>query len=313
MNLWPGSQRLEKYELRERLGYGGVAEVWKAFDTELHRYVAIKLLHTDLQTDPEFSTRFSREARFVAALHHPNIVQIHDFQTTHDPGTNTPIAYMVMDYVEGETLAQYIHRTSRTGQFPPPADIVHLFTSISKAIDYAHQEGMIHRDIKPANILLDKRHTAPDSIGEPILTDFGIARIIGTSSGTMTGMWLGTPRYLSPEQAQGYPGTTRSDIYSLGVILYEICTGVCPFRGESVTALMTQHINATPPSPALINPAIPPLLTATILQALAKDPAERFSSASALTAAVAEAFNLPVPTGLLLPTHPASDPRDQPT
>ncbi len=245
MSLWGGLQRLGKYELREKLGHGGVAEVWKAFDTELHRYVAIKLLHADLRTDPEFMTRFSREARFIAALHHPNIVQIYDFQTAQSLETDAPIAYMVMDYVEGETLAQYLHRTSHAGQFPTPMDIVRLFTSISKAIDYAHQEGMIHRDIKPANILLDKRNAAPDSMGEPVLTDFGIAKIVGASSDTISGMLLGTPLYISPEQAQGYPGTKHSDIYALGVILYEICTGVYPFRGESVTAILLQQVNST--------------------------------------------------------------------
>ncbi len=307
MSLWGGPQRLGKYELRERLGYGGVAEVWKAFDTELHRYVAIKLLHADLQTDPEFMTRFSREARFIAALHHPNIVQIYDFQTAQPLEINAPIAYMVMDYIEGETLAQYLHRTSRAGQFPAPTDIVHLFASISKAIDYAHREGMIHRDIKPANILLDKRNAAPNLMGEPVLTDFGIARIMGASSDTMSGMLLGTPLYISPEQAQGYPGTERSDIYSLGVILYEICTGVCPFRSESVTAILMQQISSAPTPPAVFNPAIPPTLTTAILCAMAKDPAERFSSASALTAAIAEAFRLPMPTGLFLPTHPSRD------
>ncbi len=307
MSSQAGSQHLGKYALRERLGQGGMAEVWKAFDTELHRYVAIKLLLADLRTDPEFTTRFSREARFVAALHHPNIVQIYDFQTTHAPETHAPIAYMVMDYVEGETLAQYIHRTARVGQFPAPSDIVLLFASISKAIDYAHQEGMIHRDIKPANILLDKRHTGPHSIGEPMLTDFGIAKIVGVSSDTLNGIWLGTPLYVSPEQAQGYPGTKYSDIYSLGVILYEICTGVCPFRSDSPTAILLQHISSAPPPPALFNPAIPPPLTTTILQALAKDPAARFSSASALTAAIAEAFHLPVPADLLLPAHSSND------
>ena len=284
-----------------------MAEVWKAFDTELHRYVAIKLLHADLQTDPEFMTRFSDEARFVAALHHPNIVQIHDFQTTQLRDANAPLAYMVMDYVEGETLADYIHRTSRVGKFPSPADIVQLFASISKAIDYAHQEGVVHRDIKPANILLDKRHTGPNSIGEPVLTDFGIARIMGANSDVMGGMWLGTPLYISPEQAQGYPGNERSDIYSLGVILYEICTGVCPFRSESVTAVLVQQISSAPTPPSLINPAIPPPLTGVILRAIAKDPVERFSSASALTAAIAEVFNLLLPAGLFLPARPSDE------
>jgi serine/threonine protein kinase len=307
MSLLGGPQRLGKYELREKLGYGGVADVWKAFDTELHRYVAIKLLHADLRTDPEFITRFSREARFIAALHHPNIVQIYDFQTVQSLETHVPIAYMVMDYVEGETLAYYLQRTSRVGQFPAPTDIVHLFVSISKAIDYAHQEGMIHRDIKPANILLDKRNATPNAIGEPVLTDFGIAKIVGASSDTVSGMLLGTPLYISPEQAQGYPGTKHSDIYALGVILYEICTGVCPFRGESMTAVLLQQVSATPTPPTVFNPAIPPALTAVILRAMAKNPAERFDSASALAAAIAEAFNLPVPTDLFLSAHSSND------
>jgi serine/threonine protein kinase len=300
-NAQTGPQRLGKYELRERLGRGGMAEVWKAFDPQLQRYVAIKLLHADLQTDPEFITRFSREARMIAALHHPNIVQIFDFQTTPAPGANMPAAYMVMDFIEGPTLAHYIHHTSRAGKFPPPAEILHIFTGISKAIDYAHQQGMIHRDIKPANILLDKRNILRSSIGEPVLTDFGIAKILGTSTGTVSGMWLGTPLYISPEQAKGYPGNERSDIYSLGVILYEMMTGVPPFRGESVPAIMARQISDTPLSPALINPAIPPALTLVILRAMAKNPAERFSSASAMVAALAEALNLPVPTDLYYP------------
>jgi serine/threonine protein kinase len=299
-----GWQHLGKYELRERLGRGGMAEVWKAFDTQLQRYVAIKLLHADLQTDPEFITRFTREARVIASLHHPNIVQIYDFQARYPAESHVHLAYMVMEYVEGQTLAQYIRATSRTGKFPLPIEIVHLFASISKAIDYAHRQGMIHRDIKPANILLDKRKTDVNPMGEPVLTDFGIAKLMVATSGTMSGMWLGTPMYLSPEQAQGFPGNERSDIYSLGVILYEICTGVQPFHGESATAIMMQHVNSMPLPPSLINPNIPPALTMVILRAMAKEPAARFSSACALTAAMAEAFNLPVPADLPLPTFP---------
>src|SRR5438876_7896478 len=124
-------QRIGKYELRERLGRGGMAEVWKAFDSQLERYVAIKILHADLQADPEFMTRFTREARVIASLHHPNIVQIHDFQIVHPPESNRPIAYMVMEYVEGQTLADYIRSTSHLGKFPPPVDIVLFFASIS--------------------------------------------------------------------------------------------------------------------------------------------------------------------------------------
>src|SRR5436305_14014970 len=150
------SQRIGKYELRERLGRGGSTDVWKAFDIQLQRYVAIKLLRDELQNEPDFSKRFVREARMLASLHHPNIIQIHDFQVSQPYESKSTISYMVMDYIAGQTLANYIHNTSVRGQFPAVSDIVHLFLSIVSAIDYAHQHGMIHRDIKPSNILLDK-------------------------------------------------------------------------------------------------------------------------------------------------------------
>src|SRR5712691_921261 len=230
------SRRIGKYELIEELGEGGMGEVWKAFDTELRRYVAIKQLHADRQTDPDFVARFMREARLLASLRHPNIVQIHDFQFIQTPGTVTATAYMMMDYVEGQTLAGYIRSTSGRGQFPSAVEIVQIFTSISLAIDYAHQRGMIHRDIKPANIMLDKRFVSPGaakSMGEPILTDFGIARTQSSVTITSRNSWLGTPLYISPEQAQGKHGDERSDLYSLGIVLYEMLTGVPPFRGEN--------------------------------------------------------------------------------
>jgi serine/threonine protein kinase len=284
-----------------------MAEVWKAFDTQLHRFVALKILHADLQNDPSFITRFEREAQVIASLHHANIVQIHDFQISRPPESSNTIAYMVMDYVEGQTLADYIRNTSRIGKFPLASDIVYLFTSLGKAIDYAHNRGMIHRDIKPANILLDKRNTAQSGMGEPILTDFGIVKLLGTSTGTQSGAWMGTPIYISPEQAQGQPGNERSDIYSLGVVLYEICTGVQPYRGDNVTAIMIQHINSTPTPPALINPNIPPALSLVILRCLAKDPSARFGSAGTLAEALADAFNLVAPLELSRPSYPLSD------
>src|SRR5947209_4700486 len=179
-----GQRRLGKYELKERLGRGGMAEVWKALDTQLQRIVAIKFLHTDLRADPDFMTRFVREAQAIASLRHPNIVQIHDFQASTEPD-NT--AYMVMNYIEGPTLAEYIRNTSRIGMFPSLSDIVHLFVSISSAIDYAHRRGMIHRDIKPTNIMLDRRHSPGQPIGKPILMDFGIVKLLGTSANTLTG------------------------------------------------------------------------------------------------------------------------------
>src|SRR5947209_3855498 len=299
-----GPRKLGKYELRELLGRGGSAEVWKAYDTQLERYVALKILHTDLQNDPSFIARFQREARVIASLHHPNIVQIHDFKISQLPESTSTIVYMVMDYVEGQTLATYIRNTSRAGKFPSPSEILHLFTSISNAVDFAHHKGMIHRDIKPANVLLDSRHRSQNPMGEPIVTDFGIVKLLGANMGMTSGMWLGTPLYISPEQAQGHPGNERSDIYSLGVILYEICTGVPPFRGDNIAAIMGQHISFMPTSPALINPNISPPLAAVIMRCLAKHPEARFSSASALVAALAEALNLPIPAGMSQPTYP---------
>lgn len=317
---------LGKYELQVRLGHGGVAEVWKALDTQLQRFVAIKLLKPNLREDPNFLTRFQREAQVIARLHHPNIVQIHDFQVYQpdDADDEDPIsiAYMVMDYVEGQTLSSYIQATSNQGQIPPPTDLVSLFTSISLAVDYAHQNGVIHRDIKPANILLDSRNTTVNPMGEPILTDFGVAKILSAQSSTLTGTQLSTPLYISPEQAMGHPGNERSDLYALGVILYEMTTGVLPFRANTAHEVLQLHINALPVRPELVNSRIPPELSQVIMRSLAKDPSARFASAAALTAALAQALQLPVPEGLaqaglladtddlsgrLAPTRPMAD------
>jgi serine/threonine protein kinase len=293
-------ERLGKYELLERLGQGGMGEVWKARDTQLRRYVAIKFLHANLQSNPDFVTHFMREAQFVASLHHPNIVQVHDFELTETRGSGIT-AYMVMDYVEGGTVADYIRSTSRKGLFPPAADLVHLFTAISLALDYAHQKGMIHRDIKPANILLDKRTAIGKPMGEPVLTDFGIARLQGAVTTTMTRAGIGTPLYISPEQARGQAADERSDLYSLGIILYEILTGVTPYRGDSPIVVMMQQLQEMPTPPALINPAISPALSAVVLQSIAKDPEARFPTASSMTLAIAQALGIPAPASLRRP------------
>ena len=292
-------RRIGKYEIREPLGRGGMGEVWKAWDGQLERYVAIKVLHGNLQHDPDFLKRFIREARAVASLHHPNIVPVYDFQTLAESRSPTgddremdsqTAAYMVMDYIEGPTLDDYIRSTSRRGRFPAAHEIIYLFTSISRAIDYAHQRGMIHRDIKPANILLDQRSTTHNLPGEPILTDFGIVKLLGASTNTLSGAWLGTPSYISPEQANGHTGNERSDIYSLGVILYEVCTGVRPFSGPTPVSVIMQHIQVTPMLPSLINPGISPTLDEVILHSLQKDPLARFSSASEMAVALAQAL-----------------------
>jgi eukaryotic-like serine/threonine-protein kinase len=295
-------RRLGKYELQVLLGQGGMAEVWKAFDSQLQRYVAIKLLHANLQADPDFITRFTREAQIIAALRHPNIVQIYDFHISEGgeagASESDAIAYMVMEYIKGSTLASYIYNTSHKKHFPPAPEIIRLFTPISLAIDYAHQQGMIHRDIKPANILLDQRYTARNPMGEPILSDFGLAKLLSTASQTLAGVLLGTPLYISPEQVQNRSVSKQTDLYALGVVLYEVFTGVPPFRGDSLTAIMMQHLTDRPTEPHLVNPNLPPALSEVLLKGLAKDPLARFPSASAMTAAVAEAFNIPIPEDL---------------
>ncbi len=300
MSITP--RRLGKYELQALLGQGGMAEVWKAFDTQLQRYVAIKLLHANLQADPGFVNRFTREAQTIAALRHSNIVQIYDFHIseTRAEGTSESdaIAYMVMEYIKGSTLANYIYNTSHKKQFPPASEIVRLFTPISLAIDYAHQQGMIHRDIKPSNILLDETHTARNPMGEPILSDFGLAKVLSASAQTVTGATMGTPLYISPEQVQNRPVSPQTDLYSLAAVFYEVFTGVPPFTGDSLTGIMMQHLLEMPTDPLLRNPKLPPALSPILLKGLAKEPQHRFSSAAAMTAAVAQAFNIPVPEDL---------------
>jgi serine/threonine protein kinase len=275
-----------------------MGEVWKARDTQLQRYVAIKLMHADLQGSPDFVAHFTREARLVAALRHPNIVQIHDFQFSGTQG-ETAQAYMVMDYIEGGTLASAIRNNVSKGTLWSANEIVELFAAISLALDYAHEQGMIHRDIKPANILLDRSLAGSRDLGVPILTDFGIARWHGSGS-TVSG-FVGTPLYISPEQAQSQPVDARSDLYSLGIILYEVLTGVTPFRGDNPLGIMLQHVEEPPPAPSLINPLVSPALSAVVLRSIAKDPRERFPSATAMTRALAQAFNLPIPALLEKP------------
>jgi len=312
--------RVGKYELQERLGQSGIAEVWKAFDTQAHHFVAIKFLHPNLQADRDFVARFQREAPVIASLHHPNIVQYYDFSVSQLPGTTGVNAYMVMNYVEGGTLASSILNTSHEGKLIPIADIVRLFTSIGMAVDFAHQHGIVHSNIKPANILLDKRDTSRNAIGEPIVTDFGMARLLGIATSGTSGWWNNAPLYISPEQVMGLPATERSDIYSLGIMLYEICTGTLPFLGNNPAAIMMQHVNTIPATPALINPNLPPAITTVIMRSIAKDPSARFPSASSMVAALAEAaqqreraaVNMPIPENVGQTPYPGN-PLDMPT
>ena len=281
--------RLGKYELQERLGSGAVGETWKAFDAQQRHYVAIRIIPVNAQTSADFTSRFYREAEILAALRHPNIVPIQDFRVSQSGNEG----YIIMDYVEGPSLADYLTTTAHTGKIPPPAEIVRLLAPIADALDYAHQRNVIHGALKPAAILLGKVGATSPSPGEPKLTDFGFNHMQNPLA-----LPLSDVPYISPEIAQGFAGTNRSDLYSLGVILYEICTGTLPFLGDTPGDILMQHIHGTPTSPALINPRISPALTAVIMRSLAKDPAARPPTATALVTTVANALDVSVPESI---------------
>jgi serine/threonine protein kinase len=282
-------RRLGKYELQEHLGSGVVGEVWKAFNTQQHRYVTIKIIPVNIQTSADFTPRFYRETQILTELHHPNIVPVQNSYMSQSGNE----AYIIMDYVEGPSLSDYLNATAHMGKIPSPAEIVSLLTPIANALDYAHQHNVVHGALRPAAILLGKVDVTSTSPGEPKLTDFGLNHMQNP---------LALPpndvSYISPEIVQGFSGTNRSDLYSLGVILYEMCTGALPFHGDTSSDILMQHIHGTTTSPALINPHIPPALTAVIMRSLARDPAARYPSATALVSSVTKAFNMSMPESI---------------
>ncbi len=266
-------KRLGKYQLSERLGRGGMAEVYKAYHAALDRYVALKILHPFLGEDPEFKERFEREARNVAQLRHPNIVQVYDFE--HDPEHD--IYYMVMEYIDGPTLRTRLAQMSFRGERPDIQEAIRVAGTLADALAYAHARGMVHRDIKPANVMID-------SEGRVVLTDFGIARIISGPQMTASGSMVGTPAYMSPEQGLGQAGDHRSDIYSLGVMLYQLLTGTVPFDADTPIAVVLKHVNDPLPAPSSLNPDIPPGLERILYRMLAKAPDERYQDVRELAA-----------------------------
>ena len=280
---------LGKYQLQERLGRSVVGDIWKAFDTQERRYVAIKVIPVNAQTSADFTPRFYHEAQILAALRHPNIVTIQDFRISQSGSE----AYIITDYVEGPSLADYLSSTAHMGKIPPLAEIVRLMTPIASALDYAHSRNVVHSALRPAAILLDKISEASTLPGEPKLTDFGLNSMQNPLALPLTDV-----PYISPEVAQGFGATSRSDLYSFGVIFYETCTGALPFHGDTASDILMQSIHGTPMSPALINPHIPPALTAAIMRSLARDPAARYPSATALVTTVAKALNMSMPESL---------------
>src|SRR3954451_134233 len=260
----------KRYRVLRRIGSGGMADVWLAEDAHLQRQVALKVLHSRFLQDQQFVARFQREAESAAGLQHPNIVAVFD------RGQEGGVNYIAMRYVEGPTLKELIDR----GLTPEQA--VALVRQVLEGARFAHRNGIVHRDLKPQNVIVDEE-------GKAVVTDFGIARA-GVSEITQTGSGKGTPQYLSPEQAQGEEVTPVSDLYSIGVMLYEALAGRGPFEGESAVAVAMKQVSQAPQRPSSINPEVSPALDAVVMRALEKSPGDRFQNADAFIAALDNAL-----------------------
>lgn len=291
MGLSLEGQTLGKYRVLESLGRGGMARVYRAYHPQLDRYVAIKVLRSDLVEEEEFLARFQREARAVAALRHPNIVQVYDFDVQND------VSYMVMELLEGDTLKVRLNDYRVRGEQIPLGDTLRISLDVLDGLAYAHSEGMIHRDVKSANILLTRR-------GQAVVTDFGIAQIVGGTQYTAIGALMGTLSYMAPEQGLEGHSDARSDIYSLGIVLYEMLTQRTPFDADTPLAVLMKHLNDPLPLPRQINPAIPEPFERVVLKALAKRPEDRYQSAEEMAQALreaAEAAGVALPDRISLP------------
>lgn len=255
----------ERYDLEELIDHGGMSSVYRGHDRLLERTVALKVLHAHFGDDAEYVERFRREARAVAQLSHPNIV------TVIDRGSSDGHQFIVFEFVDGENLKQLVERIG-----PMPVDrVLELGIQIADALAFAHAHDLVHRDVKPQNVLLD-------SAGDAKVTDFGIARSLDVERGvTQTGTVLGTSNYLSPEQAAGQPVTPATDVYSLGVVLYELLTGEVPFHGDNLVAVAMKHVTEHPPNLLDQRADVPPRLAQAVERALEKDPAQRFVSMDA--------------------------------
>jgi len=284
-------QSLGKYRILEPIGRGGMAQVYKAYHPQLDRFVAVKVLRADLVEEKEFLARFSREARAVAALRHPNIVQVFDFDM------QDGLYFMVMELLEGDTLKAYLNAYRINGERMPRGEMVRILVDALSGLGYAHQAGIVHRDLKPANILLNKH-------GQAVLTDFGIAQIVGATQYTVSGALMGTLSYMAPEQGMTGRCDARTDLYSLGIVYYEMLTGKVPFDADTPLAILMKHVNDPLPLPRKIDASIPEPLERVTLKVLAKQPDDRFQSAGemaeALQAAAGEA-GIEVPASFTLP------------
>jgi tRNA A-37 threonylcarbamoyl transferase component Bud32 len=267
-------KKLGNYEIEELVGKGGMAGVFRGYQPSMDRHVAIKIMSQQYSEDEGFVRRFKREAHLIANLEHAHILPVYDF------GEEEGVLYIVMRYLPTGDLEERIV----PDEGMPLKEAVSLFTQIASALDYAHSRGIIHRDLKPGNVLIDEQ-------GNAFLTDFGIAKEVeGTQSLTGTGGVVGTPTYMSPEQGLGEKIDVRSDVYGLGVMLFEMLTGKQPYMADNPMALMLKHINETPPHPSRVNPNIPMSVSSVILRAMSKDPDSRFSTAGEMAKALQEAL-----------------------
>ena len=269
-------QTVGKYQVIENIGRGGMAEVYKAYQETLDRYVAIKVMHSFLADEKGFLGRFRREARAMAALNHPNIVGVYDFDVFEE------MYYIVMEFVSGGTLKDLIESMSGQDESLPLSVSTRVVLEVADALAYAHGRGMVHRDIKPGNIMLTEE-------GRAVLTDFGIAKILSGPTFTATGAMVGTPAYMSPEQGLGKPGDERSDLYALGVLFYQLATGRLPFDADTPLAVILKHVNEPVPTPTDLNDDIPEAIQSVIVKAMAKDPEERYQSANEMIQSLQEA------------------------
>ena len=281
-------QRIGPYELQQLLKKNTQLEIWKALDTRQRHYTAISILHVDAQVSPNAIKHFHEKIESLSHLHHPNIAQVLDIRTVQAADKTDRGILIASEYIEGQSLADYIQDTTRSGQIPPLNELVRLLAPICAAIDAAHQHNIIHGAIKPGNILLDKHNMLPNAPGLPKLAGFCTHYLQPSLT-----LPLNDTLYIAPEQAQGYMDNPGSDIYALGVILYEMCTGVLPFQGKAANDVLSQHIHNSPPSPALLNANLPPAFTSAIVRSLSKDPNARFPTASAMALALAAAVNIP--------------------
>jgi tRNA A-37 threonylcarbamoyl transferase component Bud32 len=273
-------QVIGKYRVLEALGRGGMAQVYKAYHPQLDRYVAIKVLRSDLVEDKDFLARFQREARAIASLRHQHIVQVFDFDAQDD------LYYMVMELLEGDTLRARLNTYRGAGQRMPLPEVQRIMRDVLDGLGYAHQQGIIHRDIKPANILLTRRD-------EAVVTDFGIAQMVGATQATVSGALMGTLSYMAPEQGLQGRCDERSDLYSVGIVLYEMLTGYTPFDADTPLAILMKHLNDPLPLPRQLDPALPEVLERIVLKALAKNPEDRYQNAAEMAAALQQVSSLP--------------------